>query len=76
MDLTLAKNTKITERMTVQFRAETFNTFNHTQFAAFNTTINVPNPSTPVTQATRGQAGVVTDTRDPRNIQLALKLLF
>jgi hypothetical protein len=75
-DLSLYKNTKITERMTVQFRAETFNTFNHTQFAAFNTTINVPNPSTPVTQATRGQAGVVTDTRDPRNIQLALKLLF
>jgi hypothetical protein len=75
-DLSLYKNTKITERVTVQFRAETFNTFNHTQFAAFNTGISAPNPSTPVTQATRGQSGVVTDTRDPRNIQLALKLLF
>lgn len=75
-DISLYKNTRITERVNVQLRAESFNTFNHTQFASFNTGISVPNPGTAVTQATRGQTGVVTDTRDPRNIQLALKLLF
>jgi hypothetical protein len=75
-DISLYKNTKITERVTVQLRAESFNTFNHTQFATFNTGISVPNPGTAVTQATRGQVGVVTDTRDPRNVQLAIKLLF
>jgi hypothetical protein len=75
-DLSLYKNTRISERVTAQLRFETFNTFNHTQFASVNVGLNVPNPSTPVTEATRGQVGVVTDTRDPRSIQLALKILF
>lgn len=75
-DLSLYKNTRITERINTQLRVETFNTFNHTQFASVNTGINVPNPGTAVSQATRGQVGVVTDTRDPRSIQLALKILF
>jgi hypothetical protein len=75
-DISLYKSTKITERVTTQLRVETFNTFNHTQWAAVNTGISVPNPGQPVTGATRGQAGVVTETRDPRSIQLALKILF
>jgi hypothetical protein len=75
-DMSLYKNTRISERVTTQLRFETFNTFNHTQFAALNTGISVPNPSTPVTQDTRGQTGRVTNTRDPRSIQLALKILF
>jgi hypothetical protein len=75
-DISLYKNTKITERVTTQLRVETFNTFNHTQWAAVNTGISVPNPGQPVTDATRGQTGVVTETRDPRSIQLALKILF
>jgi hypothetical protein len=75
-DISVYKNARISEHVTLQFRAETFNTFNHTQFATFNTGISVPNPGAQVTQATRGQTGVVTDTRDPRNIQLAIKLLF
>lgn len=75
-DMSLYKNTRITERVNTQLRFETFNTFNHTQFAALNTAISVPNPSTPVTQDTRGQVGRVTNTRDPRSIQLALKILF
>ena len=75
-DMSLYKNTRISERVNTQLRFETFNTFNHTQFAALNTAISVPNPSTPVTQDTRGQVGRVTNTRDPRSIQLALKILF
>jgi hypothetical protein len=48
----------------LEFRGETFNTFNHTQFNAVNTSLGNQN------------FGKVTSTWDPRVIQLALKLLF
>lgn len=75
-DLSLFKNTKITERVNLQFRFETYNSFNHTQWGGVNSGINPPNPGQPLTDATRGTAGQITDTRDPRSIQLSLKLLF
>lgn len=75
-DISLFKNFYFTERVRAQLRLETFNTFNHTQWAAVNTGISVPNPGQPVTEATRGRTGEVTDTRDPRSVQLALKLYF
>jgi hypothetical protein len=37
-DLSLSKNFPIKERVKVQFRWETYNAFNHTQFSAFDTT--------------------------------------
>ncbi len=42
MDAALFKNTKITERFTVELRMEALNVFNHAAFAVFsnNTTIN------------------------------------
>jgi hypothetical protein len=52
------------EGATMEFRAETFNTFNHTQFSAVNTTFG------------SGQFGQLTGAFDPRVIQLALKFLF
>lgn len=75
-DFSVFKNTQITERVRTQFRFEVFNIFNHTQWNAVNTGIGVPNPGTPVTASTRGTTGQVTSTRDPRNIQLGLKLYF
>ena len=75
-DLSLFKNTRITERVGLQFRFETYNSFNHTQWGGVNTGINPPNPGQPLTAATRGTAGQVTDTRDPRSIQMSMKLLF
>ncbi|MCX6636230.1 MAG: hypothetical protein NT090_14295 [Acidobacteria bacterium] len=36
-DISIIKNTDIKERVKLQFRAEFINTFNHTQFAAPNT---------------------------------------
>lgn len=48
----------------IEFRAETFNTFNHTQFHNVSTTY------------TSSNFGQVTSTWDPRVIQLGLKLLF
>ena len=59
-----------------QLRVETFNTFNHTQWAGVNAGISVPNPSSPVTTSSQGSTGQVSSTRDPRNIQFGLKLIF
>jgi hypothetical protein len=75
-DISLYKNTRIKERINLQLRLETFNTFNHTQFSTVTGGISVPNPSTPVTASTIGSTGQVTATRDPRSIQLGAKLLF
>ena len=75
-DISAFKNTRISERVTAQLRVETFNTFNHTQWATVNTVFNVPNPSQAVTDATKGTVGQVSNTRDPRNIQFGIKLLF
>jgi len=63
-DFGLEKNTFIKESMAVQFRAEFFNIFNHTQFE---------NPSGNFSQST---FGVVTQARDPRIGQLSLKFLW
>jgi hypothetical protein len=63
--MALLKDTKITEDVKLQFRAEAFNIFNHAQF--YNPSGNVDNA---------GVFGFVTSARDPRIMQLALKLLF
>lgn len=60
----LLKNTTFADRYTLQFRAEFFNVFNHTQFNTVNGNFNSP---------TFGQA---TAAADPRIGQLALKLSF
>ena len=75
-DISLFKNTRVGDRVTVQFRLETFNTFNHEQFNGIATGVNVPNAGQPVTEATRGLLGQVTSFRDPRQIQAGLKIYF
>ena len=65
LDFSLHKNTKLTEKMNLQFRAECFNIMNHPQFAPPNTTLG------------NAQFGVVTaQANQPRIIQLALKLTY
>ncbi|HET7184978.1 MAG TPA: TonB-dependent receptor [Terriglobales bacterium] len=64
-DANLYKNTKLSERFTLQFRAEAFNVFNHTNFNGFGST-----------NYTSSSFARVTSARDPRQLQLALKLLF
>ena len=66
-DMALLKTTAITERTQLQFRAEAFNVFNHAQFN---------NPSGNVGNTGIGGFGYVTSARDPRIMQVALKLLF
>ncbi|MGH9471052.1 MAG: carboxypeptidase regulatory-like domain-containing protein, partial [Terriglobia bacterium] len=64
-DFSLIKNTKISERLSLQFRAEFFNLFNTVQFAPPDTTFNTPN-----------FGAVTSQLNQPRIIQFALKLLF
>lgn len=65
-DFSLVKVTKITERQTLQFRTEFFNTFNHPQFN---------NPGTAI--STLATFGVITSTSvNSRLIQFALKYSF
>jgi hypothetical protein len=70
-DFSVTKTTKITERFSLQFRAEMFDLFNH------------PNFGNPVLTATSSSFGRITSTRFPtgdfgssRQIQFALKLQF
>jgi hypothetical protein len=75
-DASLFKNVNFTERVRLQLRFEYFNVFNHTQWAVVNTSLSLPNPNTAVAPATRGRLGEVTDTRDPRQLQMGVKLYF
>jgi hypothetical protein len=64
-DLTVAKTTDIfRERVKAEFRADFFNVLNHTQF--FEADNNIAN----------GTFGQVSQTWDPRIIQLALRVTF
>jgi hypothetical protein len=63
-DLALLKDTKITESMQAQFRAEAFNIFNHAQFNNPSGNINDP------------EFGFVTSAQPARIMQLALKFIF
>ena len=65
VDLSLLKNFHISERVSVQFRFETFNSFNRTQFAAPNLT------------PTSSAFGTITaQGNTPRSVQMGLKLRF
>jgi len=58
----------------LQYRAEFFNIFNHTQWFGINSGISATNPNSPVTDP--GTSGQLTSTRDARKIQMALKITF
>ena len=63
-DVSLHKDTRITERMDLQFRAEFFNVMNHAQFNGPNGNFN------------SSLFGAVTSARDPRIGQMSLKFLW
>ena len=64
LDLALFKNVTVTRGVRLQFRFESFNALNHTQFATVSTNLTATN------------FGVVTAARPARINQLGLKLLF
>ena len=63
-DFSVTKVTDITERVSIQFRAEFFNGFNHPNFGGPGTALGVAN------------FGVISSALDPRIIQFGLKLIF
>lgn len=65
LDLAILKTMAIRESTNLEFRTELFNIFNHTQF--FNPDGDITDGST---------FGQVSQARDPRLIQLALRLTF
>jgi hypothetical protein len=71
-DLSVLKNTAITERFTLQFRAEMFNAFNQTNLFLPDTTF-VPGPDR-FNQS--GSFGRITQSKPARVSQLALRFVF
>jgi hypothetical protein len=80
-DFSIIKNTKLTERFNLQFRAEMFDVFNHPNFGNPATVLSAS--SAGAVTALAGAFGSITSTRFPtgdfgssRQVQFALKLLF
>jgi outer membrane receptor protein involved in Fe transport len=63
-DVSFSKRTAIRENISLQFRAEFFNLFNHTQWAGVSASLGSAN------------FGQITSARDPRITQLGLRLIF
>ncbi len=63
-DLTLAKNTQLTERLRMQIRGEFFNAFNHPQWNGVALNFN------------NSLFGRVTSAHDPRIMQIGIKFSF
>ncbi len=70
VDLSMSKNTSLSERVGLQFRAEFFNAFNHTN-------LGNPNPIAFSGTAPSPSAGLITSTATlSRQIQLGLKIIY
>lgn len=69
LDLGVAKRFPVRENLSLQFRADAFNVFNHPNFAlpGVDSTVDITIPSS---------FGVITGTSAPRVLQLALRLEF
>jgi len=72
-DLSFFKSFPIGEHIRLQYRCEMYNAFNHTQFSAFDVTARF-DPATG--QQVNARFGEFTAARDPRIMQMALRLTF
>jgi hypothetical protein len=70
VDLSLMKNTSLTERVGLQFRVEFFNALNHTN-------LGVPNPIVFTGTSVSPSAGLITTTATPsRQVQFGVKVIY
>ncbi len=85
VDFSLLKNTQLTEKVRLQFRAEIFNLFNTPQFGIPNTGLNGATAFLPSTAggafptqvtASRGPGSISSIVAPMRQMQFGLKLLF
>jgi hypothetical protein len=86
MDFSINKNWRFKEKYGLQFRAEMFNAFNHTNFVGFNNNLQfdaveftsltplVKNPN--FGKAQNGSFGTLTAAQAPREIQFGMKFTF
>ncbi len=76
-DLSILKTTKITERTTLQFRAEFYNLLNHPQFNQVAPSSGTGGTLAQLPNVASATAGIITSTSvNPRVIQLGLKFIF
>jgi hypothetical protein len=85
-DLSLQKSFAIRERVRLQLRADAFNVFNHTQFSGVNSTVTYSSFTnlTPTNLYLKADGtvnningfGTVNGARDPRIMQLVVRLQF
>jgi len=66
-DISFGKTFEARERLKFEFRAELFNAFNHSQWASIDTWY---------TDSSTSRFGQVTSAREPRIVQLGLRILF
>jgi hypothetical protein len=75
-DTALFKNFPIENKMVVQFRLETYNTFNHAEFNSVNNTATFKDASSSANVQQDATFGQLNGTLNPRYLQLALRLNF
>ena len=76
-DLAMFKNVRLREKLRLQFRWETYNLFNHTNFNAFDTALTLTlNTTTNQVTQTNARFGQPTSARSPRVMQGSLRISF
>jgi len=71
-DIALFKNVRIAERRNVQFRWETYNVFNHTNFSNLDSQLRFDAAGNQI----NARFGQPTQARSPRVMQASLRLSF
>ena len=71
-DISLTKDFTIRERFRFEYRLESYNAFNHTQFSAWDTTARFDARGDQVNT----RFGEATAARSPRQLQMAVRFLF
>ena len=71
---TLTKNIRFTEDIRLQLKAEAFNLLNHTNFNTLSLAASTPHAVSAT--GVHSGFGTVLTTRDPRTMQLGIKLIF
>jgi hypothetical protein len=73
LDIALVKNTRITEHLTWQIRADAFDLFNQANFNQPNATVSAGSTTFGLISATRFAPG---DSGSSRQLQVAMKIIF
>jgi hypothetical protein len=78
IDFSIVKNWKVKERYGLQFRAEMFNAFNHTNFSGYQTNLAFQGNSTLPNfgKVQNGSFGTLGNSQAPREIQFGFKFSF